>query len=246
MSRSKRMRIFAGPNGSGKSTLFQQFSKNYNAGYFVNADLLENQLRETGLIDLKAIGLKVEQIDLDEFSQSQLAKSILEKAHSENCPISIRIRNGYIVNLTKQTNSYEGAFTASFIRDMLFKQEQSFSFETVMSHPAKVEEMLLAREMGYKVYLYFVCIDDPEINISRVEQRVEKGGHPVEKHRIVDRYVKTLGNLYPAIQQANRAYLFDNSGYKQVLIAELSDGELELKVSSPPNWFYEYVLPHYT
>lgn len=41
MQENKRMRIFAGPNGSGKSTLFSEFKKNYDPGYFVNADELE-------------------------------------------------------------------------------------------------------------------------------------------------------------------------------------------------------------
>lgn len=36
----KRLRVFAGPNRSGKSTLFEEFSKNYNAGFFINADYL--------------------------------------------------------------------------------------------------------------------------------------------------------------------------------------------------------------
>jgi len=245
MQKSNRMRVFAGPNGSGKTTLFKAFSKNYNAGYFVNADQLEKQLKETGLIDLKSIPLKASNDDLLLFRKSDLARSILEKAEIENCSIDIEIREGYIVNSTKNTNSYEGAFVASFIRSMLFSNEKSFSFETVMSHPAKVEEMKSAKKKGYKVYLYFVCIDDPEINISRVEQRVEKGGHPVDSKRIIDRYIKTLNNLYAAIKVADRAYLFDNSSDQQLLIAEVSNGELELKVDEPPSWFRNYVLPYY-
>lgn len=246
MQKNNRMRVFAGPNGSGKTTLFKAFSKKYNAGYFVNADQLEKELKETGLIDLKAIPVKATFEDLLLFRKSELAQSILKKAEAENCSVDVEIREGYIVNSSKKTNSYEGAFVASFIRFMLFSNEKSFSFETVMSHPAKVEEMSYAKKIGYKVYLYFVCIDDPEINVSRVEQRVEKGGHPVESKRIIDRYIKTLNNLYPAIKVADRAYLFDNSSDQQRLIAEVSNGELELKVDEPPSWFMEYVLPHYT
>ena len=57
MPSNKKIRVFAGPNGSGKSTLFNEFSKNYNTGFFINADLLEKKLSETGLIDLQEIGL---------------------------------------------------------------------------------------------------------------------------------------------------------------------------------------------
>jgi predicted ABC-type ATPase len=48
-----RLRIFAGPNGSGKSTLFDAFTKNYQAGIFVNADLIEQELTLKGFIDLQ-------------------------------------------------------------------------------------------------------------------------------------------------------------------------------------------------
>ncbi|MHC5354802.1 hypothetical protein ACYSNX_11645 [Myroides sp. LJL115] len=45
-----RLRVFAGPNGSGKSTLFDSFSKKYNTGVFLNADLLEKELSTKGLL----------------------------------------------------------------------------------------------------------------------------------------------------------------------------------------------------
>lgn len=46
MEEIKRLRVFAGPNGSGKSTLFDEFSKRYNSGYFINADVIEKKLQE--------------------------------------------------------------------------------------------------------------------------------------------------------------------------------------------------------
>jgi predicted ABC-type ATPase len=73
MRSDKRIRLFAGPNGSGKSTLFQEFAKDYNqkTGFFVNADKLEKELSETGLIDLKSIGISATQADLEAFKLLQ-------------------------------------------------------------------------------------------------------------------------------------------------------------------------------
>ena len=45
MPRIKRLRVFAGPNGSGKSTLFLKFKNEFDPGYFINADELEQQLK---------------------------------------------------------------------------------------------------------------------------------------------------------------------------------------------------------
>ena len=47
----KRFRMFAGPNGSGKSTLIEDIKKHYNVGYFVNADIIEKQLKTQGFIN---------------------------------------------------------------------------------------------------------------------------------------------------------------------------------------------------
>jgi predicted ABC-type ATPase len=116
-----------------------------------------------------------------------------------------------------------------------------------MSHESKIHEIKNAKDIGYKTYLYFICIDDPEINISRVQNRVEKGGHPVENKKIEERYYRTLQNLIHAIELCDKSYLFDNSGEKLTLIAKISESKLELIVDPEklPNWFIEYVLCHY-
>jgi predicted ABC-type ATPase len=61
----------------------------------------------------------------------------------------------------------------------------------------------------------------------------------------VSRYSATLSNLFAAIQQADRAYLFDNSGKRLNLIAEVFNGGLQIKQSNLPQWFMDYVVVHY-
>ncbi len=60
----------------------------------------------------------------------------------------------------------------------------TFTFETVMSHPDKIELLHKAQQSGFRTYLYYVATEDPEINISRVENRVSSGGHPVPREKI--------------------------------------------------------------
>jgi predicted ABC-type ATPase len=87
----------------------------------------------------------------------------------------------------------------------------SFSFETVMSHPSKIDVLKQARRLGYFVMLYFVATASPTLNVQRVRQRVALGGHAVPEDRIVSRYERTLALLPQAIAQCDRAILFDNS-----------------------------------
>ena len=116
-----------------------------------------------------------------------------------------------------------------------------------MSHPNKVELLEQAQRAGYRTYLYFIATDDPEINISRVRNRVKLGGHSVPEDRIASRYHRSLDLLMDAIRHSNRAYVFDNSGdskdKEQTWLAEITDGRLlELKSGRIPAWFKRAVL----
>ncbi len=99
----------------------------------------------------------------------------------------------------------------------------------------------------YKTYLYFICIDDPEVNISRVENRVDKGGHNVARNKITSRYFNTLRNLIAMIREVDKCYLFDNSGQEFRLIAKINKDKMFLEVDPEDlsNWFIEYVLIHF-
>lgn len=248
MANNKRVRIFAGPYGSGKSTLFEEFQNEYKekTGYFVNADLLEKKLFDSSLIDLKSIGLSATQADLEKFKLLPASQSLINKASADGHLINIYIKENCIVDNSPDSHSYEGSFIASFIRNLLISQRKSFCYETVMSHPSKIDEMKEMVNEGYLVYLYFICIDNPNVNISRVSNRVELGGHDVPIEKVKERYFRTLEAVHLLLPHCYRAYLFDNSGKKNKLIAELYKGDMELKTNKLPQWFLDYILPYYT
>lgn len=245
MPNIRRIRIFAGPNGSGKSSLFEGFSKQYKTGYFVNADNIEKRLADSGLVDLNEMGINASQDDLETFKLLKSSRSLLQMAEDRGHIIDVKVKDNFIVDTSKKTHSYEGAFVASFIRHLLIAQNKSFSFETVMSHKSKIDEIQGIHSLGYQVYLYFVCTDSPGVNISRVNNRVEKGGHKVSNEMITERYSRSLENLHLALPFCFRAYFFDNSGKEQELIAEVYSGRMELKTAELPNWFIDFVLPYY-
>lgn len=82
----------------------------------------------------------------------------------------------------------------------------------------------------------------PEINISRVKNRVTMGGHNVPEDKIVQRYHRSLELLFDAVQYTDRAYIFDSSNSsddkKYTWLAEITHGEeLEMKTDFMPYWF---------
>lgn len=246
MQRIKRLRVFAGPNGSGKSTLFHTVKGYFSEMPFINADEIETLIAKQKIIDLSSYNLNLTSNDLNIFLKRSEAKSLLNKVKEEGHEINFTLRENCIVVESTKIHSYKAALIASFIRWALYNQAKGFAFETVMSHKGKLKELVYARKKGFKVYLYFVCIDNPEINIERVKDRVKKGGHNVNTDKLKARYISTLQNLYPAIKLADKVYLFDNSEKKSELIVEIENGKMKINSNSLPNWFYEYVMPYYT
>jgi predicted ABC-type ATPase len=96
-------------------------------------------------------------------------------------------------------------------RRQLLNERHSFSFETVMSHPSKIDEMREAIALGYHFTFYFIAVNDPAISLKRVEQRVAMGGHNVPADRVVARYHRTMELMPQAVLLADRSVVFDNS-----------------------------------
>jgi predicted ABC-type ATPase len=136
-------------------------------------------------------------------------------------------------------------------REACIAAKRSFSFETVMSHPSKIDILVRAKAAGFFVQLFFVGTDDPRTNIERVALRVAQGGHDVPQDRIVSRWNRTMALLHRAIEASDRSFLFDNSavgGHSSPNLVFTSDlgaegrSESGLQVNPPPDWLRQYVL----
>jgi predicted ABC-type ATPase len=237
LSLKKRLRVFAGPNGSGKST-FLRLLKAQWIGPFVNADLIEKTIRDTHRLDLEAF--RITRAPGERLQRHYQASEQLRRAEMLDTVKAVRTDGTVILfeGLQGPVNSYLAAATAEFIRLELLDLGISFTFETVMSHPSKVAFMKEAQSLGYRTYLYFVATESPTINVARVQQRVDEGGHPVQEDKIVERYSRSIDLMLMATTYSNRAYIYDNSGAEHELIAEITDGkDLEAKTDALPNWF---------
>ena len=252
MTKQKRLRIFAGPNGSGKTTLARKLASEgkFHLPTFVNADIIEQQLTDNGIISLKDFNIdpkNEETIELmnrygilnDSNLGDLLDPAVRTFLFDERANYFTLI--DHHLHFTGNLNSYIAAHLATFIRETLLIQGESFAFETVFSHPSKKEFMERAIALGYRVYLYFISTKDPSINVNRVALRVAKNGHPVAEEKIVSRYFRSLDLLYDAVKTSHRSYLFDNSTKYYNLVSEINKGKnVEVFDEIPPNWFMEY------
>lgn len=132
-------------------------------------------------------------------------------------------------------------------RRRLIDARESFAFETVMSHPSRISEMLLLKQNDYHLQVYFVSTNDPNINVARVAHRVESQtttGHNVDPKKIVQRYWRSLQLLPKAIETANETFVFDNSIWgtdNPIPQASINDDGIALN-EPVQTWVTQYVV----
>lgn len=85
------------------------------------------------------------------------------------------------------------------------------SWETVFSHPSRLDVIRDAKELGYTVVLIYVTTINPKINIERVRIRAEHGGHTVPDEKVISRYHRSIGMLPEMISLADEVLVYDNS-----------------------------------
>ena len=236
-SAQPRLRVLAGPNGSGNRTIMSELKPQW-IGVFVNADELEKALNASGgLLPLADFGISGAPGQVLARIKTSLRTFGLDKQLDMPALLQgIALDPALTLWVPGPFNSYLAASLAEAIRQELLHEGKTFTFETVMSHDSKIAFMRAARERGYRIYLYFVATDDPTINIDRVRRRVLQGGHPVPDDKVIDRYHKSIDLMTAACEVAHRAYIFDNSGARHKLLAEVTDFDtirLETSVINP-------------
>ncbi len=91
----------------------------------------------------------------------------------------------------------EAAQLAEKQREDHIEHMNEFCFETVLSTRRNLKLLEKAKENGYFIRCYYVLTAYPMINVwrvkSRVESRVESGGHDVPEEKIIQRYDRAFG-----------------------------------------------------
>jgi predicted ABC-type ATPase len=243
-NRVKRLRIFAGPNGAGKTTLYKYLTQinAFNSYYHINPDLIYNDL---------SVSLNFDNWPID-FSYSELINYLKLSPFQALADYDISdllLCKGRCISLKdiSLNDNYLAAAISDFLRYKMIQSNSSFSFESVFSHVSKVKEIEIAKKANFKIYFYFITTSDPLINIQRIKNRVETGGHDVPSEKINERYFRTMNNLYTAFKLSDRVYLFDNTSNKLNgsfdFFAEKNGNEMFLKDTNlVPQWFDEFVL----
>lgn len=122
----------------------------------------------------------------------------------------------------------------------------SFAFETTLSTRSYVKYVEKAKQLNYQVTCVFFWLDSEKLAISRVETRVNEGGHHIPEEVIRRRYKRGLINFFNLFLPKIDNWLFiNNSGDNYEVIAE-GTMKGELTINNIEQWeklkrkYYEY------
>lgn len=143
--------------------------------------------------------------------------------------------------------SYEAAKIAESMRMELLQQGRTFCFETVFSHPSKIDFIALAKSMGYEIVLVFVHLENIALHQARVAQRVSEGGHSVPEDKVSSRIPRVLQNIQQALPLCDHCYLLDNSQLDDPFqrVAESHNGKISLKAELLPEWAKNMLIDYF-
>src|SRR5216684_1371053 len=145
-------------------------------------------------------------------------------------------RTGHsIVNTQEVANG-----KASELMSAYLNQKVSFGFETNLCDPDTWKSLLEIQKLGYHVHVIYISTSDQSILNSRIESRVQLGGHFVHPEVVRERYLAGLNLLNHYFDKPDKLQLFDHTKTMK-LVAEFSRGQALHVTDELPEWIVQYL-----
>ncbi|MBP9101486.1 MAG: zeta toxin family protein [Nitrosomonas sp.] len=145
-----------------------------------------------------------------------------------------------------EAHSYHAAKLAEHLRLQLLRQGRSFCFETVFSHPSKIDFVAQAKTLGYEIVLVFIHLCDSALNQARIAQRVSEGGHNVPADKVISRIPRKLKLIKKTLPLCDHVYILDNSRTDNPFqqLAVIRDGQIIFRHDVMPDWCRELLADY--
>ncbi len=139
------------------------------------------------------------------------------------------------MDLTSATNLAIKNMNEYFNKRISFTQETTLSGRTVLNTAVK------ARKLGYDISLYYIGLNSSEESISRIANRVKKGGHNIPTDDVIRRFNKRFEVLKELIPYCDTVSFYDNeNGF--VKVAEILNGKFRYVSEYHPQWIEELIV----
>lgn len=105
----------------------------------------------------------------------------------------------------------DAANQAKSMRERCVAEHKDFTFETVMSTPMNLDLLKRAKENDFFVRCCYVLTTSSDVNVTRVQNRVNNGGHDVPVDKIRIRYDRALALVPEVISVCDICNIYDNT-----------------------------------
>lgn len=112
----------------------------------------------------------------------------------------------------------------------------SFSIESNLATSASYNVLQSAHKKGYKVVLYYMCLQSAELCRDRVRDRVSRGGHDVPFSIIEHRYKNALSLIKQHYVLFDYIDFIDNSASDFSSVLQIESGSLTYQKDTLPEW----------
>ena len=108
-------------------------------------------------------------------------------------------------------------------------QGVDFAFETTLSGKLYLNLFESLKKKGYKIHIFFLWIPNTDLAVSRIKNRVARGGHDVPVQDVLRRFSRSISNFFRLYQSfADSWMLFDNTGINPILIAQGKNSRIKI------------------
>ena len=96
-------------------------------------------------------------------------------------------------------------------------ERQSFNWEFTLISNYVLKVIQKAKEEGYQIRLNFILMDDVNVSLQRIENRVKNGGHGIPEDVVRSRFARQLINMDTALPLIDMGVFFDNDDCLRVV-----------------------------
>lgn len=127
--------------------------------------------------------------------------------------------------------------TAAFRAGRMMLQEMhsfaklrvSFAFETTLAGRSYLTFLNRLKTEGYAIHIFFLSLTSVDLALSRIRERVSRGGHDVPEQIVRRRFDRSMRNFLKHYRSLAEVWtLFDNSGKSPQTVALAKGGELRI------------------
>ena len=122
--------------------------------------------------------------------------------------------------------------------DYCLENNLSFTQETTLAGHRTERTLKQARKQGYYITMFYVGLNSKEESISRIANRVRKGGHSIPESDVERRFKNRFESLKKVIPLCDEVIFYDDeNGF--IKVAEITNNKFSYSNGYRPQWIVE-------